>query len=230
MFEVYPTENLDKKTLNVLFNILKSLRGVEKVEYVDSEKGKKIFAQEFPEYKDLLLIFDEEVFPPKFTLHLKPYMLLIGEIQDLKSFILRLPFVKEVYFGEEYIIKVFKILLFLVFIDIFFFFFLLFLLSLTILQTLRLTIRSRINLIEILYLIGADKEYIRSPFALEGFLYGLFGSFLANLLLFTFINTLKKFFGITLDYLIPLLIINTAFGALLGFLSSQIALSDLKEI
>lgn len=230
MFEVYHTENLDDKSLNFLADILKSLRGVYKVEYIDSRKGREFFLNEYPEYKELLTLFNEDIFPPKFTLHLKPYLLLRGEIMELKSFILRLPFVKEVYFGEEYILKIFKILLFLIFIDIFFFFFLLFLLTITILQTLRLTIRSRLNLIELLYLVGSDEEYIRSPFALEGSLYGLSGSIIAVILSLLFFSFLKKFFGISFNFVFTVLISMVAFGTFLGFLSSQIALSDIKKI
>jgi len=230
MFEVYPDEKLDKKALNFLSDILSSLRGVKKAEFIDSKKAREIFLSDYPEYKELLDIFNEEIFPPKFTLHLKPYLLLRGEIPELKSFILRLPFVKEVYFGEEYLLKVFKVLLFLIFIDIFFFFFLLFLLSLTILQTLRLTIRSRLPLLEVLYLIGADEEYIRSPFALEGSIYGLSGSLIASLLFIFFIFILKKFFGVSFQYITPVIAGMITFGIFLGFLSSQIALSDLEKI
>ncbi len=230
MFEVYPDENLDEKKLNFLLDILSSLRGVKRAEFIDPKKGRDIFLNDYPEYRELLDIFKEEIFPPKFTLNLKPYLLLRGEILNLKSFILRLPFVKEVYFGEEYLLKVFKILLFLIFIDVFFFFFLLFLLSLTILQTLRLTIRSRLSLLEVLYLIGADEEYIRSPFALEGSFYGLSGSLIASLLFIFFIFILKKFFGISFQYVPYIVIGMITFGIFLGFLSSQIALSDLEII
>lgn len=230
MFEVYHSENLDEKSLIFLGDILKSLRGVYRVEYIDSKRAKEFFLMDYPEYKELLTLFNENVFPPKFTLYLKPYLLLRGEIMELKSFILRLPFVKEVYFGEEYILKIFRILLFLIFIDIFFFFFLLFLLSLTILQTLRLTIRSRLNLIELLFLVGSDEEYIRSPFALEGSLYGISGSIVAAILSLLFLSFLKKFFGISFNYIFHVLVSTIAFGTLLGFLSSQIALSDIKKI
>ncbi len=229
-FEVYPSENLNNKFMNFFKDLLSSLRGVKRVIFVDSKEGRELFLKDYPEYKELLNIFEEEIFPPKFTLELKPYVLLRGEIPELKSFISRLPGIKEVYFGEEYLLKVFKLLVFLLFIDIFFFFFLLFLLSLTILQTLRLTIRSRLKLLEVLYLVGADEEYIRSPFALEGSIYGFFGSIIASILFFAFITLLKKLFGVTFLFVVPTSVAIIAFGVLLGFLSSQIALADLKAI
>jgi cell division transport system permease protein len=228
--EVYPIEGLKKEYILFLEDIIENLRGVAEVEFIDKDKAREAFLIEYPEYKELVDIFEESFFPPKWSIKIEPYALFLFSIDEIKSFILRLPGIKEVYFGEEFLVKIFKVLLFLIFIDIFFFFFLLFLLSLTILQTLRLTIKTRLPLIEILYLIGADEEYVRSPFALEGALYGFFGALISVFLLYFFLFFIRKFFGVSFSYFYYVALSGLFLGILLGFLSSQMALSDIERV
>lgn len=104
-------------------------------------------------------------------------------------------------------------------------------------NTIRLTIFSRSKEITIMKLVGATNWYIRTPFIIEGVMYGLFASILAFALtypLMTFLGPkLESFFGIAskttlLDFLIANALINfgvlLAIGLVLGTFSSFIAI------
>ena len=101
-------------------------------------------------------------------------------------------------------------------------------------NTLRLTIFSRREEIEIMRLVGASNGYIRGPFLVEGILYGLAGSLIATLVLYPVLLTsvpgIKRFFGLDLPFnsfltggFWILLLIQTGLGVLLGVVSSLIA-------
>lgn len=101
-------------------------------------------------------------------------------------------------------------------------------------NTLRLTIFSRREEIEIMRLVGASNRYIRGPFLVEGLLYGLAGSLLSGLVLFpVFLAAapkIRQFFNLDLPpssflngAFWQLLLIQTVFGCALGIFSSLIA-------
>lgn len=104
-------------------------------------------------------------------------------------------------------------------------------------NTIRLTIFSRQKEIAIMKLVGATNWYIRTPFIIEGVMYGLFASTLAFIVLYPLMTylgpKLEGFFGIVsnttlLDFLIQNAGINylglLGAGLVLGTFSSFIAI------
>jgi cell division transport system permease protein len=68
--------------------------------------------------------------------------------------------------------------------------------------TIRLTIMGRQAELELLRLVGATNDYIRTPFMLEGLMQGLFGSTFGLLSLYTLYQWIKiRFSGPGLLYL-----------------------------
>lgn len=101
-------------------------------------------------------------------------------------------------------------------------------------NTLRLTIFSRREEIEIMRLVGASNGYIRGPFLIEGVLYGLAGSAIAGLILYpallASVPVIRRFFDLDLPrdsfltgHFWVLLLIQTGLGMVLGVVSSLIA-------
>lgn len=101
---------------------------------------------------------------------------------------------------------------------------------LLIINTLRLTIDARKKEIEIMRLVGATKGYITLPFAIEGLIFGIIGSFFAFVcvtILYDFITKGAMFKSILIapsQITMILLFTQLLFGILIGLLSSLITI------
>ncbi|MFC1640838.1 cell division protein FtsX [Patescibacteria group bacterium] len=103
-------------------------------------------------------------------------------------------------------------------------------------NTIRLTIFSRNKEITIMKLVGATNSYIRTPFIIEGVMYGVFASVLAFIVLYPILSILgpkmESFFQIEsdtslldffVDHVFANLFVLLGIGLLLGIISSFIA-------
>jgi cell division transport system permease protein len=93
-------------------------------------------------------------------------------------------------------------------------------------QTLRLTILRRKEVVNLLEIIGASESTIRGPFVFEGSFYGICGGLISGISLFFLNMIIKKLFNIHLSYMDLVFSISLLFGLLLGFMSSLIAVSQ----
>lgn len=223
--DIYLKKDLPQDTREVFIEVLKNYAGVQEVKLIEGKKAKKEFMKEFPEYGALLSLFQDDIFPERIVLTLKP-MLLPLSYKSLKKNIESFGLVDEVIFGEEWIFPFSKFLLFLFFIDIFLIILLIFLLGIVMVQTLRLTILRRKEVVKLLEIIGASESTIRGPFVFEGSFYGICGGLISGVSLFFLNIIIKKLFNIHLFYMDLVFSISLLFGLLLGFMSSLIAVSQ----
>ena len=112
---------------------------------------------------------------------------------------------------------------------------------LIIFNTIRMAIFSRKDEIEMMKLIGADKNFIRDPFVVEAVMYGFFAAILATLIgVLTFINiepALSRY-GIAttglhssiIEYSPLILLAMMAIGSVIGFVSSRLAVRRYLKI
>lgn len=105
---------------------------------------------------------------------------------------------------------------------------------LIIFNTIRMAIFSRKDEIEMMKLVGADKNFIRGPFVVEAVMYGFFAAIFATIIgitLFVFVEPAMSAYGIATaalhDNLVtfsPLIFLAMAIvGAIIGILSSRLA-------
>ncbi|NTU69917.1 FtsX-like permease family protein [bacterium] len=107
---------------------------------------------------------------------------------------------------------------------------------LIIFNTIRITIFSRREEVEIMKLVGATNAYVRAPFLLEGALYGIIGAFISFLLM---IGTLYVFRAVLSGWTVIsdtpelvyiqnnfflILLLEIAIGVFIGTVSSTIAI------
>lgn len=226
--DVYLKEDVPDNVKNMFLRVLKSYAGVKNVQMISSGKAREEFEKEFPEYKVLLSLFEGNIFPERIILTMEPKFLPFS-YPSIKRIIQSFNIVDEVIFGEEWILPLSRFIIFLSFIDIFLIILLIFLLGIVMVQTLRLTILRRKEVINLLEIIGATEATIRGPFVFEGVFYGLAGGLVSGFSLFLFNIMVKKFFNIHLHYTELIFSLSTLFGLILGFISSLIAVSGREK-
>lgn len=102
-------------------------------------------------------------------------------------------------------------------------------------NTIRLTIFARSEEIEIMKLVGGSDWYVRGPFIIEGFGYGVLGALISSILFFfifkTTIPTVEKFLGLSSmnsDYIGMniwfIILLQFCIGLLLGISCSVVAI------
>lgn len=115
---------------------------------------------------------------------------------------------------------------------------------LIIFNTIRITIYSRREEVEIMKLVGATNWYVRAPFLLEGALYGIIGAILCIIILFSSIYfvtpMMTKYWTVisqskSLDYLkdkfLFIITLEILVGVFIGVVSSSIAIrKHLKKV
>ncbi|MBN2695733.1 hypothetical protein JXR93_13825 [bacterium] len=185
----------------------------------------------------LLEGLDESVIPAYFDISLKstPSNLdsILKELDDL-YFVSNIDSGKEVYQKIEKIVTIlFSILTYIAVLIMIATFF-------AIYMTIKLTIYSRKEEIEILELVGATRFFIKMPFHIEGVLQGILGVSLAMFMLYlthititdTFVKNLLSPFGITTISFIPLkyTLFNYLFSIIFGFLASMFAVNRFLKI
>ena len=108
-------------------------------------------------------------------------------------------------------------------------------------NTIKLTIYSRRNEIEIMRLVGASNTAIKLPFVIEGFIIGLLGSLIPVIVtIYGYIITYEKLNGHILTDIIKLIspfnfvfyvaLVIVALGALIGMLGSLNAVRKYLKI
>jgi len=213
-FTMDQAEKLEKKILAV--------NGIDSARFISKAEAAKIFNQQFGQ--DIFEILDENPLPASFQAKLKPTFRSAANASKISAQLSQLDGVDEVFYRKDLLTIIEK------YIQIFLIVILgiglllgtgaVFLVS----NTTKLIIFSRINVIQIMKLVGATRRFIRRPFLVEGIVQGLVGGSVAALFFYSLSKAVKlEIPGLILidqkNY--PLLII---LGILFGLWGSLLAL------
>ena len=182
---VYLDKDFDPgKNMLDLKNSLIKLEQTQNVDFLPKTKALENLKKDMNSHSALFEGLKENPLPDAFLLTLKS----VSGRDALKEFVFRvssMPFVEDVEYGEAWIdrfqeiLKVFRTTGYLM---ICMFFAITFFITSS---TVRLSLYSRLEEVEIMRLVGATDRFIAVPFYLEGFLQGICGAVVGLGLLFT---------------------------------------------
>lgn len=168
---------------------------VEEIHFISKVEAYERFVKQMSQNKDVLEDMPNDFLPA--SIEVVPLKTLRGltQIKRFSEYLAKLPGTIKVQYGREWVERFYsftRLLSIVVFLSGT-------LLILTtvfmVAYTIRLTIMGRQAELELLKLVGATNNYIRTPFLLEGLLQGLLGSTLGLLSLFLLFDWIKAQFS-----------------------------------
>lgn len=224
--DAYLIDNVPNPDITKLTADIKTIGGIKNVSYISKEEAAKIFAEDFGQ--DVLEVFDHNPLPSSLKITLYDEYKTIERIEKIKAELLKYREINDIVYAQKNLEIIERNSQSLVFLNLSLLVIITFASIFLIGNTIRLMIVAQKDTIEIMKLIGATKETIRTPFILEGFIQGFAGSLLAVLILQIFLgyfysaysNNDFNFSIMDTKFLILLVI----FGSILGTLGSAISI------
>ncbi|MFA7404643.1 MAG: permease-like cell division protein FtsX [Pelobacteraceae bacterium] len=213
---------------------ISALSGVSRVGYVSRDEAMKRFKSRLRGQETLLEGVRPEVLPTSFEIALKRSHRDTTSVEAFVVALKRIPGITEVQYGEEWVRRFNSFLNFMRLLGALLGGFLVIAVIFIVSNTIKLTIYSRRDELEVMALVGATRFFIKAPFLLEGLIQGTAGSILSVALLFglyegflhnagsflTFNPATSGLSFLPIEYLAGLL----CAGALLGFIGSLTSL------
>ena len=180
---VYFERELNSREFIALRNVIMTLEGTDTVSYVSKTEALQRFRSRLKGQEALLNGVPAEILPASLDIRLKQAFRTSGGVEAYVSRLKKIPAISEVQYGEEWVRRYNTFMNFLRFtgalLGVFIALAVLFIIS----NTIKITIYSRRNEVELLELVGATRIFIRIPFLIEGMLQGFCGAILALLIL-----------------------------------------------
>ena len=168
----YLKKDVTEEQIDNITTELKSYRNIEEVVYKSKDEWKMEMSNLADEYKTILDYFDENPLMDSFVLKVND----VKKLSETSEYIKAIDGVDTVKYGEEMVeqvISVFDVVQKIVVVVVIA---LILVTGFLISNTIKLTIFSRRNEIEIMRLVGASNITIKLPFLFEGFIIGLIGA------------------------------------------------------
>ncbi|MGD9948232.1 MAG: cell division protein FtsX [Desulfobulbus sp.] len=164
---------------------------VEKIEFVSSQEAFKRFEKTLGTNSDVLAGVPEDFLPASIEVYPIRSLDSLSRIKRFSDYLQTLPGVLKVQYGKEWIDRFHSFIQLIRVIILLSGALLVMTTTFMVAHTIRLTLVSRQQELELLRLVGATDNYIRTPFLFEGALQGLIGAgsgIAALLLLFNWIK------------------------------------------
>lgn len=242
--KVQVTVYFDKEPIPAEMSALKAriqgLPGTDRITFVDKEDAMRRFRDRLKGQEALLEGIPADVLPASFEISLKGDWRRSDAVEAYVGRLKKIPGVGEVQYGEEWVRRYTTFMAFMRMVGLllggFLFLSAMFIVS----NTIKLTIYSRKEELEILGLVGATRLFIKAPFLIEGVIQGVGGGAIALVVLagfyFGFLHNAGNFLtfnpaDVGLVFLpFPYLCAILGGGILLGFLGSLTSLKRFVTI
>ena len=234
---VYVEKSATDSDIEVLKESIKSIKSVKDITFKSKDERKLEMSEYDPSFKLIIDNYDENPL-------LDSFIVTVNNVKNLAKVttkINELDKVESAKYGEsaiDTIVSVFDVIENAAMIIVIA---LIFVTAFLITNTIKLTIYSRRNEIEIMRLVGASNTAIKLPFVIEGFIIGLLGSLIPVIVtIYGYIITYEKLNGHILTDIIKLIspfnfvfyvaLVIVALGALIGMLGSLNAVRKYLKI
>jgi cell division transport system permease protein len=176
---IYLKEDTTPANKNELINKLKSIDGINEIKFISKEEALKFFKED-DDIKIMLEVIGENPLPESIDLVLDKSFRKREKIKDLQTEISKYNIVEDIYSRS----KVTEMISFIKSSGSIAFFIFFIITIIIIANTIRLTVYSKSQEIEIRRLVGATELFVRAPFVIEGCLKGLISGIVSILLMF----------------------------------------------
>ncbi len=221
--EVFLSPSISSENIRALENDIRKNPHVSKVTYVSREDALQEFQKSFGQ--DLSGVLDNNPLPASFRVVIKPDFSSPQIIETLSEGLKKMAGVEDVLYEKDIVRFVHKYLTVAIVLVLVVAAVLLLVITILIFNTIRLTISSRKEIIQIMRLVGATNFFIKSPFIIEGVIEGLVGSLLSAGLLLLFSEIIKDVFFSELSVPENLFLVLIVLGTLLGWLGSYLSVN-----
>ena len=230
----YFDQEVSRPDLELLKSRVKAIAGTDSLTYISKDEAVTRFRSRLKGQEALLAGVSADILPASLEIGLKKESRNSEAIEVYVARLKTVPGITDIQYGEEWVRKFNNLLNFArlvgALLGAFIFIAVVFIVS----NTIKLTVYSRKDEIELLSLVGATRMFIKAPFLIEGTLQGLVGSGVAlvtlGIVYLAFLNNAGNFLALDpansgLTFL-PLSFIAGIFlgGVLLGFLGSLTSL------
>ncbi|MBT0654447.1 permease-like cell division protein FtsX [Geomobilimonas luticola] len=236
----YFEQELAPEELATLKSRVLAIPGTDRVTYVSKEEAFKRFRERLKGQELLLEGITTDVLPSSVEISLKSASRNSDAVAVYVDRLKKVPGVTEVQHGEEWVRRYTTFMNFLRLAGLLLGSFLVLAVIFIVSNTIKLTIYSRKEELEILSLVGATRFFIKAPFLIEGILQGASGAGLALIILtgcyYAFLHNAGNFLSFNpaaagLAFLPPVYSVGLfVSGVLLGFIGSATSLKRFVSV
>jgi cell division transport system permease protein len=221
--EAFLDPSLQQSQREQIADRIRENQGVDAVKYISPEDALKEFEEKFGE--DLDRVLTENPLPPSLRIVLHPSFSNPSQVDQLVNKISQISGIEEVIYQKEIVKFIHKYFSLAVIIAGLLIVLAIAIITILIINTIRLTIHARRNIIQIMKLVGATNLFIKSPFVVEGILQGLLGGLIAVGLLKIVFTVIRDVFFSELILLHNLYLYVIIMGIVLGLIGSYVSVN-----
>lgn len=172
---VYLEDNVSADQVNDLIDVLANDKRVKEVNYTSKQEALEIFKESFGENSDILNSVEEDTLPASLDISLKD----LSYSKEIAGMLEGREEIEKIDYHYDLINKMINIEKGVKYIG-YAIVFVLFLVSVVIIHnTVKIGVSNRQREINIMKYVGASDLYIRSPFLIEGIIFGILGALIA---------------------------------------------------
>ena len=234
---VYLEKNATEEDAEFLKSTITAMNNVESVTYKSKEEWKNEMSEYDSSYGSLFDNYSENPLLDSFVVYVKDVKSLESVTNDIK----KLDNIESASYGKDAVTTIVSVFDLVEKVTLVVVIALIFVTAFLITNTIKLTIYSRRNEIEIMRLVGSSNIAIKLPFVIEGFVIGLLGSIIPIIItIYGYIIAYDRLNGYVIVELIKLAspyyfvfyiaLIIMALGSLIGMVGSLLAVRKYLKI